>query len=174
MNNFPWRRICDMISPFVLITFFAAASIISCEDALVLTDQSYGVVQFGGKLSEIELRLGEKAERQTGLENCNFVAFKKYQGIKFMVEKGIVTRGDVTTPAIRNTLGIKIGTPLAEVQSRFPKVVVEPHQYDPNGHYLIFKSSDGKRATVFEEADGKVTHVRAGLEPSVEYVEGCL
>jgi hypothetical protein len=33
---------------------------------------------------------------------------------------------------------------------------------------------DGKRAILFEESDGKVTDVRAGVEPSVEYVEGYL
>ena len=91
-----------------------------------------------------------------------------------MVEESTVTRADVTDSSIPNALGIKIGATLDEVKRRYPKVIVEPHQYDPTGHYLIFKSKDGKRAIVFEEGDGKITHIRAGMEPSVEYVEGCL
>lgn len=82
-----------------------------------------------------------------------------------MVEQGIVTRADVTDPSIPNALGIKIGTRLDEVKLQYPKVMVEPHQYDPTGHYLIFKSADGRRAIVFEEGDGRITDVRAGKEP---------
>ena len=163
----------NLISLVIVVTFFSAASIVFSEGGPVLTEKSYGLVEFGSKLKEIEQRLGEKANRQTGEQSCDFVTFTKYPGMKFMVEGGTVTRADVTAMDIPNALGIKIGTALAEVRRRFQKVVVEPHQYDPTGHYLIFKSSDGKRAIVFEETNGKITHVRAGLEPSVEYVEGC-
>jgi hypothetical protein len=53
-------------------------------------------------------------------------------------------------------------------------MVVEPHQYDPDGHYLTFATRGGKTAIVMEEADGKVTTIRGGLIPAVQYVEGCL
>ncbi len=91
-----------------------------------------------------------------------------------MVEDSIVTRADTTSPQVQNTLQIKIGTPLDEVKRRYLNVEIKQHKYDETGHYLIFKSKDGKRAILFEEADGKVTDARAGVEPSVEYVEGCL
>ena len=158
----------------VLVGFLVTASDGLCKDRLVLTDESYGIVHFGGKLTEVEKRLKERAKRKTGKQGCDFVTFKKYRGLKFMVEKGIVTRADVTNPSIPNALGIKFGTTLDEVKRRYPRVMVEPHQYDPTGHYLIFRSKDGKRAIVFEEGNGKITGVRAGKEPSVEYVEGCL
>lgn len=91
-----------------------------------------------------------------------------------MVENGILTRADLTDSSIRNAPGIKMGTTLDEVKRRYLKVIVEPHKYDPTGHYVIFKSKDGKRAIVFEEGDGRITDVRGGLEPAVESVEGCL
>jgi hypothetical protein len=144
------------------------------RDRIVLTDQSYGIVRFGSKLVEVEKKLGKKPKGHTGDHGCDFVAFEKYPGVKFMVEEGIVTRADVTDPSIPNALGIKIGTCLDEVKRRHPEVMVKPHQYDPTEHYLIFKSKDGKRAIVFEEGDGKITDVRGGLEPSVEYVDACL
>ncbi len=146
------------------------------EERTVLTDQSYGIVRFGSKLPEIEKKLAENAKGQSRDQECDcyFVTFKKYPGVKFMVEEGIVTRADVTDSSIPNALGIKIGTTLDQVKRRYPKVIIEQHKYDPTGHYLIFKSTDRKRAIVFEEGDGKVTDVRAGVEPSVEYVEGCL
>ena len=158
----------------MLVSLLIASSNGLAKDGLVLTNESYGILRFGSKLTEVEKKLGEKAKGHTGDQGCDFVTFKKYPGVKFMVEKGIVTRADVTDSSIPNALGIKIGTTLDEVKRRYPKVIVEHHQYDPMGHYLIFKSTDGKRAIVFEEGEGKITDVRTGSEPSVEYVEGCL
>jgi hypothetical protein len=158
----------------IIVSFLLAATNLFAADNLVLTDKSYGPVTFGSKLKRIEKQIGEKAKSELGDEGCDFVTFKKLPGIMFMVEDGTVTRADVMSQEIKNTLRIRIGTSLEEVKRRFPKVEIERHQYDPTGHYLIFKSKDGKRAIVFEESDGKVTDTRAGIEPSVEYVEGCL
>jgi hypothetical protein len=46
-------------------------------------------------LKTIENKIGEKAKGETGDKECDFITFKKYLGIKFMVEDGIVTRADV-------------------------------------------------------------------------------
>ena len=157
-----------------IVSLIFAATALFADDRLVLTDKSYGSVTFGSKLRTIEKKIGEKAKGKTGDKGCDFVTFKKLPGIKFMVEDSIVTRADTTSPQVQNTLQIKIGTPLDEVKRRYLNVEIKQHKYDETGHYLIFKSKDGKRAILFEEADGKVTDARAGVEPSVEYVEGCL
>lgn len=164
----------QIITLSILLGLLIAGSDGFSKDQIVLTDQSYGIVRFGSKLVEVEKKLGDQAKAQTGDHSCDFVTFKKYPGVKFMVEEGTVTRADVTDPSIPNALGIKVGTTFNEVKRRYPKVIIEPHKYDPTGHYLIFKSKDGKQAIVFEEGGGKITDVRAGVEPSVEYVEGCL
>ena len=159
----------------LIIVCFLLPSISSlAADSPVLTEKTYGPVTFGSSLKTVEKRIGEKAKGETGDKGCDFVTFKKLPGIKFMVEDGIVTRADAVSPDIKNKLEIKTGTSLEEVKRRYPAVEVKPHKYDPTGHYLIFKSKDGKRAILFEEGDGKVTDMRAGVEPSVEYVEGCL
>jgi hypothetical protein len=157
-----------------IICFLLATATSIAADSPVLTERSYGAVTFGGSLKSVEKRVGEKAKRETGDKGCDFATFKKFPGVKFMVEDGIVTRADAVSPEIKNKLQIKRGTSIDEVKKRYPTVEVKPHKYDPTGHYLIFKSKDGKRAILFEEGDGKVTNTRAGMEPSVEYVEGCL
>ena len=63
---------------------------------------------------------------------------------------------------------------LDKVRAMHPSVKIEPHKYDENGHYLILEANDGRAAIVLEEGGGKVTDIRAGLKPSVEYVERCL
>src|SRR6266568_1490115 len=153
----------NIISASIFCSYLLA-SVSLAADSPVLTDKSYGTVTFGSSLKKIEKRIGEKVKRETGDKGCDFVTFKKFPGIKFMVEDGIVTRADVISPEIKNKLQIQNGTPLDEVKSRYPTVEVTPHKYDPTGHYLIFKSKDGKRAILFEEGDGKITDTRAGVE----------
>lgn len=157
-----------------IIFFLLAATTSLAADGLVLSDKSYGLVTFGGKLKAIEKKVGENARGETGDNGCDFVTFKKYPRIKFMVEDGIISRADATSQQIKNKLQIRIGTSLEEVKRRYPAVEIKLHKYDDTGLYLIFKSKDGKRAILFEESGGKVTNTRAGVEPSVEYVEGCL
>lgn len=161
------------ITIMIVFSLLVATSSLAAE-CLILSDKSYGLVTFGDKLKAIEKKVGEKAKGETGDKGCDFVTFKKYPEIKFMVEDGIITRADALSPQIQNKLQIRIGTSLEEVKRRYPTVEVRPHKYEDTGHYLIFKSKDGKRAILFEEGGGKVTDTRAGIEPSVEYVEGCL
>jgi hypothetical protein len=141
--------------------------------AQILSPRGYGDIHFGAQLRNVESQLKESAEPRSREFGCDFVQFKKYPGVHFMVEDGVVTRADVA-PNIPNSSGVRIGTRLSEVKRRFPKVIVEPHKYDEHGHYLSLPTADGKAALLFEERDDGVTGVRAGLFPSVAYVEGCL
>ena len=157
----------------ITIASLAIAAAYCAADQHVLSDISYGPVTFGAPLKTIETRLGEKATADNNGMECDFVRFKKLPGIFFMVENGIVTRADTDSPQIKTMLWIGVGSSLKEVKRRYLKVEIEPQKYLEKGHYLIFKSPNGKRAILFEENEGKVTGVRAGLEPAVEYVEGC-
>jgi hypothetical protein len=139
----------------------------------VLSPQGYGEIRFGMKLSEAEKILMQSAEPAYKGKECAFVEFKKYTGLKFMVEDGVLTRADAAE-SIKNSADIKVGMPLAAVRKLYPAIVIEAHKYDDQGHYLILNTSNGAAAIVAEEGGGKVTEVRAGLNPSVGYVEGCL
>jgi len=156
-----------------LLVLIALLSLSDPATAQILSPRGYGDIQFGAQLADVESRLKEGAEPRNREFGCDFVQFKKYPGVHFMVEDGIVTRADVA-PNIPNSSGVRIGTRLSEVKRRFPEVKVEPHKYVEHGHYLSLPTADGKAALLFEEDDGRVTDVRAGLFPSVAYVEGCL
>ena len=158
-------------SKFVVLILFAAIGP-SHAGSLVLSDRGYGDVQFGAKLRDAEARMNQKAEPQKRDAGCSFVAFKRYPHILFMVEQGVVTRADAK-PKIRNSAGVRVGTSLDRVRSLHPGIRVEPHKYDYEGHYLVLPSSDERAALLFEESKGRITAVRAGIKPSVEYVEGC-
>lgn len=151
------------------------ATSIANADEPVLATTSYGAIKFGEKLSEVEKQISEHVSppKDDDEAGCRFIQFKAFPEARFMVEDGVITRADVSEN-VKNILHISVGTSLAAVKAKFPKAHLERHQYDPNGHYVIFKSADGKAAIVLEESESKIVDIRGGLEPSVEYVEGCL
>jgi hypothetical protein len=104
---------------------------------------------------------------------CRELSFKTFSGVVFMVERGRVTRA-TSSRSLPTTVGVTVGSSLKAAENSSLAPLIEPNRYDPAGHYVIFKSPDGKRALILEEVGGKITDVRGGLEPSVEYVEGCL
>jgi len=158
-----------------VIAVFAMYALDAGAQESILSADSLGEIAFGSKLRQVEGLLNQTAKPRDGYgdESCRYVSFESLPGSLFMVENGTVTRIEAA-PTIRNTLNISVGTRMDEVLKAHPDAQVIPHQYDPEGHYLIFPSKDNTAAIVMEVGDGTVTDIRAGLRPSVDYVEGCL
>ncbi|MEW6429344.1 MAG: hypothetical protein AB1568_15070 [Thermodesulfobacteriota bacterium] len=159
--------------PILVATLLVMLFNSSCGGPPTLSWNGYGKVMFGRPLAEAEARMGEKALPEVRDAACAFVSFPSYPGIEFMVEEGVVTRADAG-PDVINSLGIAVGTEFAEVRRKHPEVEIHGHAYVPDGHNLVFRSRDGDKAIVAEEADGRITSIRAGIQPSVGYIEGCL
>ena len=159
----------------VVVVTFVSVSILVCRsgtDQRALSQERMGQVVFGASLKSVEDVLGEDVSNQVRDSECSMVSFKAYPGTLFMVEGGIVTRADVAAD-VPNVLGIKVGDSRESVLGKYPKAHVEPHKYLEGGYYLTFPSKDGKRAMVLEVGEDKVLEIRAGLQPSVGYVERC-
>lgn len=139
---------------------------------LLLSSGAVGPVTFGTALSQVEISLGQ-AMRLDQLDNpeCSFVSFKVLPKVRFMVEKGMITRADVD-PEIANTSGIRVGDTEAQLKAKFPNAKVESNEYVP-GARVFTVAGEGKTAMVMESDGAKITSIRAGLQPSVSYSEGC-
>ena len=138
----------------------------------VLSPLGYGQIHFGMKLRAAELALKQGATPKYDGSGCDYVQFKKYPRLRFMVEDGILTRADAKKRT-KNSANVLVGMSLDHVKSMHPEVKIQPHKCDDEGHYAILSTADNRAAIVLEASKGKVTAIRAGLEPSVEYVEGC-
>ncbi len=160
------------IAAFVV---FLSACGVTQDAKPVLNATAFGQIAFGDRLEDVEKRLGEKAPlmRAADESQCRQIEFNTYPGLVFMIEEGRVTRAETSKP-LPTSIGFTVGAATDEIKRKRPDVVVEPHKYEPAGHYLTLKSKDGKTALLMEAANGTVTHVRGGLFPSVQYVEGCL
>ncbi|MBI2726646.1 MAG: hypothetical protein HYX42_10395 [Polaromonas sp.] len=158
---------------FRFVSFiFVAVSGATIAHADVLSPKGYGPIHFGMRVEAAESTLKQRTKQRHTGEGCEYVEFRKYPNLRFMAEEGILTRADAGR-GIRNSARVSVGASLAKVKAMHPKVEVRPHKYDDDGHYLILDAAGARAALVFEESGGKVTAIRAGLKPAVEYVEGC-
>ena len=142
--------------------------------APTLSMQGYGEIQFGEKLSQLPQALRDSMKQPIAPEEreCAYVAFARYPNILFMVENDVITRADLRQ-SLPNSLNVTFNMSSAEVLKRHPSAVITEHKYDETGHYLTVSAPDRRTAFVLEESKGRITAIRAGLNPSVNYVEGC-
>jgi len=156
-----------------------AIALLACSSAVlagpILSATSYGAIRFGERVETVEKRLHERVPQPIDTEeaHCRLFEFKAYPQMTFMIEDGVITRAGTSSP-IPTSIGVTVGLSMKTIRRRFPGVKIEPHTYDPTGHYLTLKTESQKAAIVMEESGGRITEIRGGLIPSVTYVEGCL
>jgi hypothetical protein len=94
------------------------------------------------------------------------------QGVTFLVEMAKVGRVDVISEAPRTADGFGVGTSADDVKAKFGAAVTEtPNKYEPEVKELSV--ADGPAKFIFEIQDGKVRAWRAGVLPTIDYVEHC-
>lgn len=135
-----------------------------------LTPAGLGDVRIGAALREVEDALG--ATRTGTLGRCGYVPSADAR-VSVMVNEGTAARIDVTGPGYATEKGVQVGDPIETVRAAYGDRVRErPAPYQPDEPELYVDEPDGGR-TVFGTDDGRVSGVRAGREPEVDYIEGC-
>ncbi len=144
-----------------------------------ITTKGFGPVLAGMTVAEASKALGVRlvSEHQPVDENCSYVNPERgFPGLSFMVIDGHIARVDVESKTYTTPSGARVGDTEARIKSLYKdQLKIEPHRY-VDGHYLIFVPKDAadKDYRIIFETDGKrVTHIRAGRLPEVEYIEGC-
>jgi hypothetical protein len=146
---------------------------------LTLGLRGVGPVQVGMTLAEAAAALGAPL-RDLGAPTkaCTLYGPERgFDGLSFLVAEGIVARADVTAGSTTTDEGVTIGQTEAEAQRRYGnRLRVTPHDFSIGGHYLTLVPTDRADAgyRLVLETDGvRVTSMRAGRLPEVEYTEGC-
>jgi hypothetical protein len=105
--------------------------------------------------------------------------YLRYEGggadFDLMVIADRVVRIELQGASKLHTLsGAHIGSSEAELQRLYgARLDVQPHKYDPQGHTITWRSSDGEYGLRFETSGGKVTAIQSGPWEHLHYVEGC-
>lgn len=94
------------------------------------------------------------------------------QGVTFLVEMAKIGRVDIMSEAPRTADGFGVSTSADDIKARFGAALAEaPNKYEPEVKELSV--TDGGTKYVFEIQDGKVRAWRAGVLPTIDYVEHC-
>jgi len=140
-----------------------------------VTPAGIGGIRAGMSMDEARIVMHGEFDIPANLGECGYIKPKTGpKGIMIMVEKGEISRVDVTSGSVATVEGAKIGDTEDRIKSLYPgQVEVQPHKYT-DGHYLVVTpKGGGNNRIVFETGSGKVTRYRSGRLPAVQYVEGC-
>ena len=142
-----------------------------------MTIHGAGPITFGASVADAKRASGADFTAPAG-DACGSVRVPgSPAGMRFLVEAGRVVRVDVDSAGPTTDRGAAVGMSEAEVQRAYgDSLRVMPHKYEPAGHYLIYaprSPADSSHRVVFETDGRVVTRFRAGVEPAIEYVEGC-
>lgn len=166
-----------MFQSTIALAVVLTAAIASAQfGAARLRLDGFGPVRIGMTEAEARRAVGDLTigtDREVDA-TCYFLSAPHDRSVSLMIERGTVARIDIDDPHHWTLSGVHIGSTEAEAHAAYRgRLQVTPHKYDRTGHYLILKSADGKSALVLETDGKRVTAMRAGAEPAVEYVERC-
>ena len=143
----------------------------------VVTFKGYRGIEIGKSIQNIAKKTGLKFIKDSEAEEdfeCTYARTPSLPGIYFMLVKGVVARIDVDKESYTTPEGAKLGDSEETIKKLYPRAEVEGHKYVPEGHYFTVRSSDKRRAIVFETDGKNVTSFRIGRMPEVGLIEGCL
>lgn len=142
----------------------------------------FGPVQVGMTIAQAEAATGMtfKSESSGGEEyGCEYYRVEAFDGIALMVTDGKIARVELRKPNLATISGAKLGATETQIRNLYPgQIQTEPHEYIPNGKYLLFVPKDTESQNyrvIFEvDAEGTVVAIRSGQLPEVGYIEGCV
>ena len=152
-------------------------------DERVVNFGGYGAARFNDDAAAVRHAVGQPLDAAPPPDDpaaCHYLLSRPRGpdgfGLAFMMEGGKFVRYDVDTPAIVAPGGLAVGMRAQDVQTAFgTQVDVQPHKYVDAGEVLVVRPADGGESRLVFETDGRgiITAWRIGLEPQVQYVEGC-
>ena len=98
------------------------------------------------------------------------------QHTAFMFEQELFVRYSSASPDLAAPGGGKVGMTAAQLQPLYGELLQEaPHKYVRGARYLSVDATgiSGTRVLFETDASGTVTEWRVGVQPQVDYVEGC-
>ena len=140
----------------------------------------WGSVRIGmSRTQAVEALGGVEGAAPAGaaLEQCHYLRPAGIEGVMVMIERGRVSRIDITqgAPETVTDTGLGLGATEAEVRARYDAALEhEPHKYEPppSGYFTWWnaRARQGIRYVVGPES--RVVAILVGGE-SIRYVEGC-
>ncbi len=148
-------------------------------DVGLATYSGYGDMVLGSSADEAnEAWGGELNGRASEPQGCHYLTPRWVANsgeLGFMIEGDRFVRYDVGTTKVTAPGGGKVGMSVQELGALYDAMDSAPHKYLQGGRYLSIAASGVAPTTLLFEIDaaGTVTTWRVGVEPQIDYVEGC-
>jgi hypothetical protein len=162
-----------------LILAVGLMSTASCASGPVIVEwHQTGPVEYGMDVPSLERAIGYPimAPGSRAEDFCAMVPLTiGVQEVYVMIGGEQVVRIDVEEPGLLTREGVGVGDPIETVMAAYPDAIQTEHEY-VDGFYLTVSApfEDGPEIRfVFETDPTQVTGYRAGLLPSVGWIEGC-
>ena len=142
-----------------------------------VTPAGIGAIRVGMHAEDLR-RVAGNVDVPNAAAECSYVRPGAVPpGVSVMLARGEVARVDVDSAGVRSDAGVAIGDGSARVTAAYAgRVTATPHKYIPGGQYLTVRPTSPEDSTlriVFETDSGRVTRIRSGRIPEVEWVERC-
>ena len=77
----------------------------------------------------------------------------------------------IAIPGPQTAQGVGVGAREADLKAKYPSAKAGPNKYEPSVTDYVVDQAPGK--LVFQVEAGSVRRIKAGVAPSIDYVEGC-
>jgi hypothetical protein len=151
------------------------AALASCG---AVTAQGYCGVTFGMPPAEartkfpIGLEMYSSGDPNDPNRCFEMFAVAPVQGVSFLAEMNKVGRLDVLSEGARTADGFGVGTTAEDIKAKFGAAISEqPNKYEAEISELVISEAGAK--FIFEIQEGHVRAWRAGVIPTIDYVEHC-
>lgn len=147
-------------------------------DRWTLTPGGVGPLTIGMDILVADSLLGDAFEVPSFISGCDLLPLgAPYAGVWLMFRDGTLVRAEVREPGVADEAGVEVGDAEATALARHGDRVRQlPHKW-VEGSYLVIlpaAGADTLRRLVIETERGRVTLLRAGRMPEVEWTEGCV
>ena len=138
----------------------------------------FRLTRFGMDDAAFRAAFKDTLDGTAGQESCYFLwpaPSAAPDEFSFMFEDGKFVRYGTRKDVVVAPGGGKVGMTRAQIDALYAgRIEEQPHKYT-DGKYLRVKSDAGDNGVLVFETDaaGNVTEWRVGVEPQVDYVEGC-
>ncbi len=160
---------------FIVLGLFVSTIAYAQSSGKVITFKGYKNIEIGMTIKDVVKTMGLKFDFDAPPEKneCTYGYTKSLPGMYLMLVNSVIARIDVDKGDYTTQEGAKLGDSESKIKKLYPKLAVEGQKYVPEGHYMTVYSPDKKRAIIFETDGKKVTAIRVGRMPEIEWVEGC-
>ncbi len=164
--------------PRRLVALLLLAACAPSSQEWTLTPDGVGPLTIGMDILVADSLLGNAFEVPSFISGCDLLPLgAPHAGVWLMFRDGTLVRAEVREPGVADLGGVQVGDAEAEALARHGDRVRQlPHKW-VEGSYLVIlpaAGADTLRRTVIETERGRVSLIRAGRMPEVEWTEGCV